>query len=229
MAYENYNRKSYGGNNYGRSGSYNSKRTDSGYHRNEQQQDKSFGSRFRIRGIVCTNKSTGEGFSRINTRNGSSMCSVNVMVKRFKNSGNRDDSGRTIWNEEADYFRLVAFGENADIVMRMVKAKSVMDFSGEIRVQEDNGAYSYTFIIDKVEMIREYSGNSNSRDKQQYQPARQQKRQEFNYEDRPNNRYDREHNNSSKYSQPNPQQNNQNNYKEEDVEYAESSDEDIPF
>lgn len=229
MSYNNYNKGSYGNSSSYRGGYKNSNGSYNGgqNRKNEQQQDKSFGARFRIRGIACTNKDTGEGFTRINTKSGTPMCSVNVMVKKYRNTGDVDRDGRTVWNENIEYIRLVAFGKNAEVVMSTVKAKSIIDFSGDILVKKmENGPYDTTFAIDKVEVIKEFSGASNSsyqnRKPNGYQRTNGQQNS-VNYDERPNNYSQREQKNS---------------YQDRDVrdnvnqqeDYAETSgNNDIPF
>lgn len=195
MSYNNYNRGSYSNDRNGNgNGGYGSQRGsyNNGQQRpRNEQQEKQFGSRFRIRGVVCTNKDTGEGFTRINMKNGGFMCAVNVMVKKYRNTGERDRDGRAVWNEDVEYYRLVAFRKNADDVVSMVKAKSIMDFSGDIYMRRlENGSYETSFVIDKIDMVKEFTGASNSQNQERrpsgdYQRSNGQRT--VNYDDRPNN------------------------------------------
>ena len=199
----------------------------------ERQNDKKFGAKFRLRGIVCTDKNSGEGFTRINTKNGVAMCSVSVMISKYQNTGDRDRDGNTVWKENVEFFRLVAFGKTAEDVMSMVKAKSIMEFIGEIRMQKDEAGFSKpSFVIESVNMVREFSGsNSNNQNNvngyqrtngqgQDYQNGGYQRQNNggYNYDDRPNN-----------YSQRNTVR--QQSAQEEPVnDYAEPRDgSDIPF
>ena len=215
----NYNNR--GSYNNSRGGSYNGQRNgyqnsranyNNGNGQQEQQNDKKFGAKFRLRGIVCTDKQTGEGFTRINTRNGSPMCAVNVMIAKYQNTGDRDRDGNPVWKENTEFFRLVAFGNVAETAMGMIKAKSTMEFTGEIRMQKgENGFSSPSFIIEKVDMIKEYSGsNSNNQNgnasrndgqRNNYQNNGYQRTNGnaggYNYDDRPNNYSQR-----SSYSRP---------------------------
>lgn len=228
MSYNNSGRGTYnGGSNqrgsYRNSGSsYNGGQTQQG-----EQQEKTFGARFRIRGIACTNRDTGEGFTRINTRNGTAMCSVNVMVKKFRNTGERDSNGKTVWNEDTEYIRLVAFRKSAEDVMSIVKPKSIVDFSGEISIKKlDNGGYDTSYIIDKVELIREFSGSTSDggqRNSSGYQRTNGQ-RGGFNYDERPNN-YQRRATEPRPEREPAPQRPSV----REDYAQATADNDDIPF
>lgn len=199
----------------------------------EQQNEKKFGAKFRLRGIVCTDKNSGEGFARINTKNGTPMCSVSVMISKYQNTGDRDRDGNTVWKENSEFFRLVAFGKTAEDVMGTVKAKSIMEFIGEIRMQKtENGFSNPSFVIESVNMVREFSGsNSNNQNngssyqrtngqRQDYQNGGYQRQNNggYSYDDRPNNYSQR----STVRQQP---------AQEEPVnDYAEPSDgSDIPF
>jgi hypothetical protein len=239
-------------NNYGNRGSYNNGRGNYNGNRNgyqnsranysggndnqEKQNDKKFGAKFKVRGIVCTDKQTGEGFSRINTRNGSAMCSVNIMIAKYQNTGDRDRDGNTVWKENAEFFRLVAFGPVAETVMSMVKAKSIMEFTGDIRMQKaENGFSSPSFVIEKVDMVKEYSGSNSGVQNSGYQRNDNQRNGYqnngyqrtngnsggYNYDDRPNNYSQR--GSSARPSNPQPPV-------EPENDYAPGDDgNDIPF
>jgi hypothetical protein len=201
----------------------------------EQQNEKKFGAKFRLRGIVCTDKQTGEGFTRINTKNGSAMCSVNVMIAKYQNTGDRDRDGNPVWKENTEFFRLIAFGPVAETVMGMAKAKSTMEFTGEIRMQKgENGFSNPSFVIEKIDMIKEYSGSNSNNQGGNYQRNNGQREGYrnngyqktngnaggYNYEDRPNN--------YSQRSSYNTQQNNV--HEEPENDYAPGdNDNDIPF
>ena len=238
---ENYgNRGSYqgrnnGGNYVAQRGNYqNSRGGYNGENSAEQREnrgDKKFGAKFRIRGIVCTDKQTGGGFSRINTKNGTPMCSVSVMVSKYQRTNDRDRDGNPVWSENSEFFRLVAFGETAEQVMGMAKAKSIMEFIGEIRMQKaENGFSNPSFVIEKVDMIREYSGNggnnNNNNGSAGYQRSNGQRQGggyqnnngDYNYNDRPNNYSQRS---TARASQPSVDSEN---------DYAEQAEHnDIPF
>ncbi len=199
------NRGSYSNGNYGNQrGNYRNSKGNYGNRsngQNEQQNERKFSAKFRIRGIVCTDKQTGNGFTKINTRSGASMCSVNLMISKHQKTGDIDRDGNPVWKENNEFFRLIAFGKEADEVMGIVKPRSIMDFTGEIRMQKsENGFDSPSFVIEKADMVREFSGsNSNQNNGNGYQRTNGQARNDYqrntgvysSYEDRPANSFQR--------------------------------------
>ena len=154
------------------------------------------------------------------------MCSVNVMIKKFHNTGDVDRDGRPVWNESIEYIRVVAFGKNAEMVMSIVKAKSILDFSGDIVIRRlDNGSYDTNLVVDKVDMVREYTGASNSNQQRNaggYQRSNG-KRNGVSYNDRPNNYAQRNPaHDVPKNDEPRPEP-------QEDYAQTNGSDDDIPF
>ena len=234
MSYNNSGRGSYNNGNSGRA-----ENGRNGYYggqnqqQNENSQDKSFGARFRVRGVVCTNKETGSGFYQFNMRSGSAGCSVNVMVKKFRNTGEKDRDGRTVWNEDVEYIRLIAFGRDANNIMSTVKAKSIMDFSGNISMRKrEDGSYEPAFIVDKVEMVKEFTGSNSDGNRdgrggyQRHERQPQNGGNSFNYDERPNNYSQREQRNDG--GRENYRQN-ERSVAREDYAQPTVDNEDIPF
>lgn len=172
MVYNNGNeRGSYNGwsrgSNNSRSGSYNNgggqyrqnsgggyqSRNNGGYqnngggHKSGEQNEKRFGAGFRIRGIVCQNRD-GNAVQVIPTRNGGIFVTISVMVSKFANSGRRDDAGKTIWNEDKEYFRMIAFGQTAEQLANDIVLHANVEFTGTIGYgKEYNGRREIQFVV----------------------------------------------------------------------------------
>lgn len=167
MAYNNNGRGGYNGGNRGgqnnnRGGQYrqngggngNYQNNGGGYRNNggggQQdggQNEKRFGAGFRMRGIVCKSKDGGP-VQIIDTRNGGFFVNVSVMVSKFSNSGNRDQNGKTIWNENNEYFRLVAFGKVAEQLANDLVLRANVEFIGTIGLaKEYNGRRDVQLVV----------------------------------------------------------------------------------
>nr|DAQ92159.1 MAG TPA: Single-stranded DNA-binding protein strand DNA-binding domain, SSB.2A [Caudoviricetes sp.] len=135
--------------NGGGGGGYQNRGNNGGYQNNGggQQNEKRFGAGFRIRGIVCQNKD-GDAVQVIPTRNGGIFVTISVMVSKFSNSGRRDDAGKTIWNEDKEYFRMVAFGQTAEQLANDIVLHANVEFTGTIGYgKEYNGRREIQFVV----------------------------------------------------------------------------------
>lgn len=136
-----------GGGGYQNRGNNGGYQNNGGGQQNGEQNEKRFGAGFRIRGIVCQNKD-GDAVQVIPTRNGGIFVTISVMVSKFSNSGRRDDAGKTIWNEDKEYFRMVAFGQTAEQLANDIVLHANVEFTGTIGYgKEYNGRREIQFVV----------------------------------------------------------------------------------
>ena len=204
---------------------------NNGYKQREERHDaeNKLGAKFRIRGILCKTRA-GTPYDEIKTKNGAAMCVISLMLSSYRSNSSNDGERRGGASEERSYYKIVAFREVAEQIMKDAVVHATVDVTGNISfAPEYQGRREIQFIAEKMTIVHlpKPKSDSDERQSREYQrETRPQNRERsYSYEERPDNRsYRRE----ERPAPPPPPENY--NDRRDEGDYANTeSDNDVPF